>query len=153
MTPQQPQTAAVDVFLILRDTGGRILFGLRAEHLFAGGQWNVVAGKADAGEDAVTAVLREAREEAGVLLQAADVTPLGVVHTAGSRNHPRVGFVFTAVHDEARHGLVVNPEPDKCDELRWATAAEPPEPLQSYNVAVLSLLAEGAAPFVLHDWP
>ncbi|SCG61840.1 NUDIX domain-containing protein [Micromonospora inositola] len=133
------QTAMVDVFLVLRDGDGRVLFGLRAADLYAGGQWNLVSGKADEGEDVITAVLREAREEVGITLSRADLTPAGVVHLLPGTGTPRVGFGFHAVHDPARHGLAVNAEPDKCDELRWAAPDTPPQPFERYNAAVLAV--------------
>ncbi|MEV0453798.1 NUDIX domain-containing protein [Catellatospora methionotrophica] len=119
MSDQEGQLAVVDVMLVLRDRAGRVLFARRAAHLYAGGQYNLVSGKAEPGEDVYTAMAREAHEEVGVLLPVSDLRPLGVVHTAGS-HRPRTGFVFLAEHDPDRHGAVVNAEPDKCDDLIWA---------------------------------
>jgi len=98
------QLANVDVFLILVDRDGRLLLGLRGPDVYHGGQWNVVSGKADVGEDAVTAVVREAAEEAGVVLSRDDVSPAAVVHYHNLNGLPRVGFAFRARHDPARHG-------------------------------------------------
>lgn len=145
------QRANVDVFLILRDGRGRVLFGLRAAHLYAGGQWNLPSGKADEGEDVITAVIREAHEEVGLTLRPYDVIPLGVVHVLTSGGQPRVGFAFTAQHDPARQGEAVNGEPDKCDRLLWTDPVEAPEPLEAYNAAVLALASGGQA-FVVHGW-
>ncbi len=154
MTAPAVQTAVVDVFLALQhpDTG-QILFGLRAAHLYAGGQYNLISGKAEPGESAVEGLLREAREEAGVRLQACDVRPLGAVHTVGGAGQPRIGLVFTAVHDAARHGPVVNAEPDKCGELIWADPARPPQPLETYNAAALALVTSPQLGIVTHGWP
>jgi len=99
----------------------------------------------------VTAMIREAREEAGIRLTATDLQPLGAVHTIGG-DRPRVGFAFAADHDEDRHGAVVNAEPAKCDGLVWAAPDEPPQPLESYNAAVLEL-HNGQQALVLHGWP
>src|SRR5689334_14550630 len=74
------QLANVDVFLILRDGAARLLLGLRGPDVYHGGQWNLVSGKADTGEDVLSAVVREAAEEAGLALAEADLTPASVVH-------------------------------------------------------------------------
>jgi 8-oxo-dGTP pyrophosphatase MutT (NUDIX family) len=48
-----PQTAVVDVFLILlRDEGREALFGLRGPAVFAAYRWNLPSGKAEPDEDA-----------------------------------------------------------------------------------------------------
>src|SRR5262245_51925667 len=99
------QQAVVDVFIALRHPGsGELLFGLRLPHLFAGGQYNLISGKAEPGDPAVDALIREAREEAGITLDPADLHPLGAVHTAGSGGLPRIGLVYSAVYDAGRHG-------------------------------------------------
>ena len=151
MSGPAPQTAFVDVFLLLRDAQGRLLFGLRADHLYAGGRWNLVSGKVDEGEDVITAVIREAREEVGLALRPEDVTPRGVVHIHPRDGRPRVGFAFLAEHSPVRHGEVANAEPDKCDRLLWANPAHPPEPLEAYNAAVLTILS-GQAVVVVRGW-
>ncbi|MBB5868930.1 8-oxo-dGTP pyrophosphatase MutT (NUDIX family) [Allocatelliglobosispora scoriae] len=145
------QLAAVDVFLILRAADGRVLFGRRAAHLYAGGQWNLPAGKVERDEDVVSAVCREALEEVGVTLTPADLRAVGVVHTRGS-DVPRVGFAFAADYDPARHGVAHNAEPTKCDGVTWADPVAPPQPLETYNTAVLGLLTTGTAPVALHAW-
>lgn len=145
------QTAAVDVFLILLDGQGRVLFGLRAPHLYAGGEYNLISGKVEPGEDVVSAVIREAREEAGVCLARDDVRALGVVHTACGQA-PRVGFVFTSAYEPHRHGPVVNAEPAKCGGLIWADPRQPPHLLESYNAAALKHLSGTVGPVILHGW-
>lgn len=151
MSEPRSQTANVDVFLILRRRGGEVLFGLRGSQQFAPHTWNLVSGKADEGEDVVTAMLREAREEAGIVLSHEDLTPAGVVHYLNDEQ-PRVGFGFLAEYNESRHGPIVNAEPHKCDELRWASPDAPPSPLEHYNAAVLGLIS-GADRFTIHGRP
>ncbi len=146
------QTAAVDVCIILSYDQGRDLFGLRAPQLYAGGEYNLVSGKAEPGEDAVAAMMREAHEEVGVRLTREDLHPFGVVHTAGS-DGPRVGFVFGATYRPERHGAVRNAEPAKCDGLVWADPRQPPQPLESYNAAALRHVSGEAGPVILHGWP
>jgi 8-oxo-dGTP pyrophosphatase MutT (NUDIX family) len=146
------QVANVDVFLILRDRAGRLLLGRRGPGVYHGGQWNLVSGKADDGEDAVSAVIREAAEEAGIRLAAGDLTPAAVVHYRGPDGRTRVGFAFAATHDPARHGSVVNAEPHKCDELDWFAPESLPRPLEPYNATILAT-SRAAVPIGLGGWP
>jgi 8-oxo-dGTP diphosphatase len=146
------QVANIDVFLLLRDETGRLLFGLRASQLYAGGHWNLVSGKADAGEDVLTAVLREAREEAGITLEQGDLTPAAVVHYFNAGGRPRVGFGFHVRYYPDRHGPVRNAEPHKCDDLGWYSPATAPQPLEPYTAAILAT-ATRAVPIGAEGWP
>ncbi len=146
------QIANVDVFLILTDHRDRVLLGLRARHLYAGGYWNLVSGKADTGEDVTTAVVREAAEEAGISLQPGDVSPASVVYYRNADGRPRVGFGFRARHRPDVHGPTVNAEPHKCDGLAWYQPSALPQPLEPYSAAILAA-ADGPARFVLAGWP
>lgn len=131
------QIAHVDVFAILRDDKGRLLLGLRSAQVYAGGTWNLVCGKADEGEDVVTAVLREAREEIGLRLVPDDLRPAAVVHYFVPGGRARVGFAFAAGYDPNRHGPIRNNEPEKCDELGWFAPDALPSPMLPYSSAIL----------------
>lgn len=146
------QVANVDVLLILRDRDGKLLLGLRAPHVYAGSQWNVVSGKADIGEDVITAMIREAHEEAALMFTGEDLTPAAAVHYLNGDGQPRVGFAFHAVHDPERHGPVVNAEPDKCDTLAWFGRMDLPEPLEPYTAAVLAA-SQAEISIVVAGWP
>src|SRR4051812_29129440 len=83
-----PPLHPVDVFLVLVD-GDRILLGLRRNTGFADGQWNLPSGKLEAGEDVVSAVIREAQEEVGIQVRPGDVRLAATVHYRGSPTHAR----------------------------------------------------------------
>jgi 8-oxo-dGTP diphosphatase len=63
--PVLAPTHPVDVFVLLIDDNN-VLLGLRAGTGYADGQWAAPSGKLELGEDAVTAIRREAAEEIGV---------------------------------------------------------------------------------------
>ena len=134
------QVAALDVFLVLlRDARSQVLCGLRGAVDFAAGQWGLPSGKIETGEDPFAALLRETREETGLLLQLHGVDPAGVVHARFPGERPRVGFVFAVEYDSAAHGEPNNTEPDKCDRLAWYDVSALPTPFESYNQAALQL--------------
>lgn len=62
-----PPTHPVAVLLVLAD-GGRVLLVLREGTGYADGMWNLPSGKLEPGEDVLTVVIRETREEIGFTL-------------------------------------------------------------------------------------
>jgi 8-oxo-dGTP diphosphatase len=129
-------THPVDVFVLLID-GGRVLLNLRAGTGYADGQWVAASGKLEPGEDAVTAVRREAAEEIGVHFDGDEPQFAAVVHHRNPE-HCRVGLVFTATFDASRHGKPVNREPHKCAELRWFPLDALPANTYPSTVAVIT---------------
>jgi len=102
---------AVHLFL-LRE--GQILLLRRFNTGYEDGNYSVIAGHVDAGETVTQAAIREAREEAGVVLRPAD---LQVVHVMNRKsNDERVDF-FVLVKNWS--GEITNTEPEKCDDLAW----------------------------------
>lgn len=102
---------AVHLFFIRE---GRILLLRRYNTGYEDGNYSVVAGHLDGGEEVWQAAAREAQEETGVFIRRADVETVGVMHRRS--NDERVDF-FVSVR--AWEGELVNLEPDKCDELAW----------------------------------
>ena len=68
--------AAVAITLIDRNRAAQVLIVKRVNRGLNPGQWALPGGRVDAGEDAITAALRELREEAGMEAGPADVRGL-----------------------------------------------------------------------------
>ena len=75
---QEPglRRAAVAVTLIDRNRAAQVLIVKRVKRGLNPGQWALPGGRVDAGEDSVTAALRELREETGMEAPPADVLGL-----------------------------------------------------------------------------
>ncbi len=98
--------------LLIRD--GKILLLRRANTGYEDGNYGLVAGHLDGDERATDGMIREAKEESGIILKPED---LKMVHTMHRRQEDeRVDFFFTA---EKWEGEIINTEPDKCDDLSW----------------------------------
>jgi 8-oxo-dGTP diphosphatase len=104
---------AVHLFLLRHD--GEVLLLRRANTGYEDGSYSVVAGHLDGGEEVVVATIREAREEAGIALDSADLTIVGVMHRRADDGE-RIDFFLTATRWS---GAITNAEPHKCDELAW----------------------------------
>ncbi|HLG61149.1 MAG TPA: NUDIX domain-containing protein [Ktedonosporobacter sp.] len=102
---------AVHLFLI---RNAEILLLRRYNTGYADGQYSVIAGHLDGNEEIKTAMIREAKEEAGITLSPQSLQIVGVMHRKA--DDERIDFFLTATSWD---GAIVNAEPHKCDELAW----------------------------------
>ncbi len=143
---QPPQHVILDVHLLLvRD--GHILLTQRCGGYGAGG-WHAPSGKAETGESIVDAVIREAHEEIGVIVDPDDLRCVHAIHVQHDDEHPRVGFFFEATR---WHGEPTNQEPDKCSALGWFPLTELPEEMIPYPAAGILGYRDGI-PFSVFGW-
>ncbi|WP_314742628.1 NUDIX domain-containing protein [uncultured Actinomyces sp.] len=137
--------------LMLRQTpptrpgGGRteVLLQLRRNTGYMDGCWAcAVAGHVEVGEPVTRTVVREAAEEAGIVLDPEDVRALTTVHRSNDVGGPlleqRVDFFFTA---RRWTGEPVVGEPGKNAGVRWFALDAPPDPMPPHERVVLHLLA------------
>ena len=144
-----PPVHPVDVFLVLHD-GSSVLLALRQNTGYHDGLWNLPSGKLEHGEDALTGVIREAREEVGVLLSPTSLRLAATVHHRAS-THTRLGLVFAAPFSPATHGSPVNAEPHKCGGIGWFPAAELPAAMSGYSADCIRAYRDGSS-FLLSGW-
>ncbi|OEJ35127.1 NUDIX domain-containing protein [Streptomyces subrutilus] len=137
-------TVPVDVHLVLRregEAGPEVLLSRRAGPVYASGLWHLPSGHLDPGEDMVEAVIREAREETGVLIDTEDVAAAATVHhrpPAGTRS--RIGVFFEVRRWSGRPQVM---EPDRCDGMGWYPLDGLPDPMVAYCRAGLDAYRAG----------
>ena len=102
---------AVHLLLVKDD---RVLLLKRYNTGYEDGNYSVVAGHIDGGEDLKTAMIREAREEAGIEVSHANLEVVGVIPSKGDRE-----YIHSFLKASVWSGEVTNMEPDKCNDLRW----------------------------------
>lgn len=119
---------AVHLFL-LRDEA--VLLLRRANTGYEDGNYSVVAGHLDGDETVLTAARREAREEAGIDLDEADIDVVGVMQRRAviPGDDERIDFFVAA---RRWSGTVRNMEPQKCDDLAWFPLDHLPDPMVPY---------------------
>jgi 8-oxo-dGTP diphosphatase len=143
---QPPQRPILDVHLLLvRD--GQILLTRRRGGYAANG-WHAPSGKADAGESIVDAVVREAQEEIGVIVDPDDLRCVHAMHVQHDGEEPRVGFFFEATRWISEPA---NREPEKCSAVRWFDLTNLPDAMIPYPAAGISGYLAGI-PFSVFGW-
>jgi 8-oxo-dGTP diphosphatase len=142
---REPFSVVADAHLLLL-RGQAILLGRRTNTGFADGCYHPPAGHLEPGESIVAAVIREADEEIGILIDERDVKLAHVMHNASDGG--RVAFFFAV---RRWHGEIVNREPDKCSDLRWFPTDELPDRMSGCARAAIGHYLQDR-PFSLHGW-
>ncbi|MEU8463349.1 NUDIX domain-containing protein [Streptomyces sp. NPDC029003] len=134
----RPNIVGVHLYL---ERDGRILLGLRSpDAAFAASTHHFLAGHCEQ-ESAVTCLVREAEEEAGLVIDPADVELVHVVHLVDHPGGPpRVQLVFRARRWE---GTPQVREPDRCVSWGWWPADALPTPVVPYARATVDGVRAG----------
>lgn len=133
----------VGVHLHLEDAEGRVLLGLRhPRSKYAGDTWHYLAGRCEQ-ESALACLVREAWEEAGLVIDPADVELAHVVHVVDAPGSlPLMQLVFRARRWE---GTPEVRERDKCLTWQWWPQDELPDQLVPYTRTAIAAIAAGRA--------
>ncbi|MFF9914725.1 NUDIX domain-containing protein [Streptomyces sp. NPDC013457] len=133
----------IGVHLHLEDDAGQVLLGLRhPESRYAGDTWHYLAGRCEQ-ESATACLIREAWEEAGLVIDPADVELAHVVHVVDTPGGlPLMQLVFRA---RRWKGTPEVREPDKCVTWRWWPPHELPDQLVPFTRTAIAGIAEGRA--------
>ena len=124
---------------------GKILLQRRANTGYEDGNWGVPSGHLQGDESATMAMVREAREEIGLIIDAERLKLVHVMHRRGTEggygiDNERVDFFFELSHWE---GEIINAEPNKCDALTWFPLTAPPTNAIPYIRAALEAYQSG----------
>ncbi|MEV8626219.1 NUDIX domain-containing protein [Streptomyces sp. NPDC051079] len=132
--PPGTELHVVGVHLYL-EQAGKVLLGLRhANSTYAASTWHVLAGHCEY-EAATDCLVREAYEEAGLVIDPADLHLVHTVHMVDvPGDRPRIEFYFRARRWE---GTPEVREPDTCTSWAWFPAKDLPEPIVPYTRAAI----------------
>ncbi|MEV7579368.1 NUDIX hydrolase [Streptomyces erythrochromogenes] len=154
--PGPPRAAAADAAVphvvgvhLYLERDGEVLLGLRhPDSAYAASAHHFLAGHCEQ-ESAVSCLVREAREEAGLVIDPADVDLVHLVHTLdrpGAR--PRMQLVFRARRWLGEPQLL---EPDRCVAWTWWPLDALPDPVVPYARAAIEGIRAGR-PYTELGW-
>lgn len=109
------------VYLILIKEN-KVLLLKRANTGYEDGNYSLVAGHMDGNETIKQAMIREAYEEAGIIIDENDIEIAAFLHR--KTDPERLDFFLKC---DKFSGEVTNMEPDKCSELSWYDINNLPE--------------------------
>ncbi len=102
----------------------KILMLRRFNTGYEDGNYSIVAGHVDEGETFIHCIIREAKEEAGIILKSEDLKVCHVMHRNGGKGNERID-IFISAKDWS--GEIEIKEKDKCDDLSWFSFDNIPE--------------------------
>jgi len=123
--------------LLFRD--GKVLLLRRFNTGWEDGNYSVIAGHLDCNETATQAMIREAREEAGIMLKPENLKMVHIMHRK-SVDDERVDFFMTAENWSGEPRMM---EPHKCDDLSWFDADRLPDNTVAYVRQAIGCVRKG----------
>ncbi len=141
-----------EVHLILeRDQGREVLLLERFQTGYWDGSYSLVAGHLDGRETARAGCVREAKEEAGITIDPADLAFAHLLHRLDflrPEGEERLSFFFLC---STWTGDPVNREPDKCSDLSWFAYDALPDTMVDYVRHALHAVRDGVT-YSEHGW-
>ncbi|GIK84240.1 MAG: hypothetical protein BroJett025_08620 [Patescibacteria group bacterium] len=128
-------------YLVLVNDAGQVLLLRRFNTGYKDGMYSLVAGHVDEGETFTDALIREAKEEAGVVVDPAKVEVAHIMHRKSDTDGSERVDIFFIVREWS--GEIVNCEPGKCDELSWFEFDSLPENVIEYIRVALESIRDG----------
>jgi 8-oxo-dGTP diphosphatase len=143
-------TAAVHLIL-RRDSD--VLLLRRFNTGYEDGNYSLPAGHLDGSEPVSAAMIREAEEEAGVIISRDDLRVVHVMHRnvadPGSGPEERVDFFLAAGRWQGTPKIM---EPDKCDEVGWHSMTSLPGNVIPYVLSAVQCFRRGVS-YSEFGWP
>jgi 8-oxo-dGTP pyrophosphatase MutT (NUDIX family) len=150
VVPAERFCLAAAVYGVLRD-GDRVLLLRRAGSGYHDGELSLPAGHLDGGEDALSGLVRELREELTIGVDRDTCRLALVMHRPPEApgDHEYLDLFFAVTRWD---GVPAIGEPDKCSELVWANSASLPADTIGYIRAALDAAAADTPPLLTHGW-
>ncbi|OGJ37610.1 MAG: hypothetical protein A2383_02960 [Candidatus Pacebacteria bacterium RIFOXYB1_FULL_39_46] len=117
----------VAVHGILQKSTGEVFMIRRFNTGWADGEFSVPAGHLDGSEQVTSGMIREIKEETGVIVKPEDMEMIHVMHRADSDE--RIDFFFLVKNWQGEPYLA---EPDKADQALWVFPQKLPKNTVSY---------------------
>ena len=146
MSAERFHLRAAVYLILLRDDD--VLLARRFRTGWEDGKYSMIAGHLDGGETVTTAMIREAYEEGGLVIQP---RYLKVVHTMHRKAGGHIEYIDFFAHAEKWEGEPTIKEPDKCDDIGWFPRNALPSNVLPHVRAAIDFHRNGVA-FSECDW-
>lgn len=123
------------VYLIIRNDNGEILLQRRQGTKLWTGFLALPAGHVDVGENAYDAVIREAKEELGIVIDIGSIVDTFVVNR---RNKSLLPYYDVYFEVSSYSGIITISEPDKCSELVWCDIDNLPDDMIDFEIEAIN---------------
>ncbi|OHA64143.1 MAG: NUDIX hydrolase, partial [Candidatus Wildermuthbacteria bacterium RIFCSPHIGHO2_01_FULL_48_27b] len=130
MTHNKDRHRIIPAAYVIFQQENKILLQRRYNTGYEDGNYSFVSGHVEQGESYSNAIIREAKEEAGVELRGQDLRFVHLMHRKGEDSYNERADVFFVA--ERWSGEIANAEPHKCDDLSWFDKNNLPENLVPY---------------------
>jgi len=118
MIKERHKNVPASYLVLIKD--GKILLQRRFNTGYEDGKYSLVAGHVDKGETFTQTIIREVKEEAGIILSPGDLKVAHVMHRYSGpeweNQNERIDVFFTT---EKWEGNIEIKESNKCDDLSW----------------------------------
>ncbi len=121
MSPQERFRPHSALYLVL-EKGDKLLLQRRHNTGYNDGNYGMVSGHLDGGETVKDAMIREAKEEAGITIKSDDMRVVHVMHHNANKE-----YIDWYIHATQWEGNIKIMEADKCDDLSWFSFESLPE--------------------------
>ncbi len=126
----------VYVIIIIRQEN-KILLMKRSQSVINGGLYAFPGGGVDGSETLMNAIIRESKEELGIILAEEHVKFVHTMHVKTENNGEYIAFYFETSTWIGQPSIM---EPDKCDELAWFDRDALPQPIINTHQHALDMI-------------
>lgn len=130
-TPPKKRHQLIPASYLTLIKDNKVLLLRRFNTGYEDGKYSMIAGHVDKGETFTQCIIREAKEEAGIVLKLEDLEVVHIMqrHSHAAENNDRVDVFFIA---RQWQGEPQNIEAHKCDDLSWFELDYLPDNIISY---------------------
>ena len=137
--PERHKLIPASYLVLMKDK--KILLLRRFNTGYRDGEYSFIAGHVEADETFRQAIVREAKEEAGIVVDGDKLVMAHAMQRSRAGNDAdRVDLFFTVTEWQ---GEVTNMEPQKCDDLSWFSLDALPDNIIPYIRQVIDCIKSG----------
>lgn len=137
MQKERTRLVAAAYLVLIKDD--KILLLRRFNTGYEDGNYSMVAGHLDGNESFLDCTIREAKEEAGIIIERADLKVVHAMHRK-VHDHERIDIFVQASKWKGEPRIM---EKEKCDDISWFSLKELPDNIIPYVRQAIDFISKG----------